>query len=312
MLEGADIPYRYDRESGGYRIRGDFFMPPVELTLEEALGVICLAEQAGGREQIPLMRPAGKAVAKIRSQLPAALRDRLDELTPHVELRLAAAMPPDSVVDVYEVVRRAIAKRRTLRCQYESLRGAGRGGDSRTTSDDEEFILKPYCLFFGQRAWYVVGLHSGRDGLRCLKLNRFTQVQPTATPYAIPDDFSLTNYLGKAWRMIRGDKVYRVELHFDAAFAENVADTHWHDTQQIDWHDDGSITFRCEVAGLDEIVWWVLSMGPHCVVRCPKELADRVRELAQATAARYVSRARPRPAANARTRRKSVKFALGR
>lgn len=33
--------------------------------------------------------------------------------------------------------------------------------------------------------------------------------------------------------------------------------------------------------GLDEIVWWVLSMGPHCVVKKPGLLAERVRELAQ-------------------------------
>lgn len=38
--------------------------------------------------------------------------------------------------------------------------------------------------------------------------------------------------------------------------------------------------FRCKVDGLDEIVWWILSMGPHCVVNKPPELADRVGELA--------------------------------
>ena len=38
--------------------------------------------------------------------------------------------------------------------------------------------------------------------------------------------------------------------------------------------------FRCKVDGLDEIVWWILSMGPHCVVKKPKELVERVKELA--------------------------------
>jgi predicted DNA-binding transcriptional regulator YafY len=55
----------------------------------------------------------------------------------------------------------------------------------------------------------------------------------------------------------------------------------------VDWHDDGSITFRCKVDGLDEIVWWVLSMGPHCTVVHPKELADRVCQLAEQTLQRY-------------------------
>ena len=105
--------------------------------------------------------------------------------------------------------------------------------------------------------------------------------------YAIPDDFTVESYLGNAWRMIRGKKRYEVELRFDAAFAETIADTHWHSTQQIDWHEDGSITFRCTVDGLDEIVWWILSMGPHCVVAKPKELAGRVKELATKIVEKY-------------------------
>ena len=45
--------------------------------------------------------------------------------------------------------------------------------------------------------------------------------------------------------------------------------------------------FRCKVDGLDEIVWWILSMGPHCVVNKPPELADWVRELAAGIVSQY-------------------------
>jgi predicted DNA-binding transcriptional regulator YafY len=41
------------------------------------------------------------------------------------------------------------------------------------------------------------------------------------------------------------------------------------------------------VSGFEEIVWWILSMGPHCRVIKPKVLADRVRELAEQTTAVY-------------------------
>ena len=65
------------------------------------------------------------------------------------------------------------------------------------------------------------------------------------------------------------------------------ADTRWHATQEIEEHEDGSVSFRCTVSGLDEIVWWVLSFGPSCTVVAPKKLADRVRDLAVRTADRY-------------------------
>ncbi|MBI1367073.1 MAG: WYL domain-containing protein [Planctomycetes bacterium] len=288
MLEGAGIPYFFDTRTNGYRVRRDFFMPPVSLTLDESLALIALGEHVGDKEQIPLTRAAGRAITKIRSQLPAAMRDELERLDGHIDIRLARAGPHEGIADVYEQMRAAIAGGRILRCQYDSIDGTRRGRRGETSFD-----FSPYTLFFSQRAWYVLGHHAGRRAVRCLKLNRFSAVQPTARSFKIPRTFSVDRHLGDAWRMIRGSESYGVELRFDAAFAETIADTHWHHTQEIEWHADQSITFRCCVDGLDEIVWWILSMGPHCVVIEPVELADRVRDLAQGMVDAYAPRSKP-------------------
>ncbi len=281
LLEGAGIPYFYDAEHKCYQIRRDFFMPPVDLTLEEALAMVALGQHIGGSEQIPFTRAANRVVAKVRSRLPERIRRELESLDNHVAIKLAAAISPHGIDDVYERVRAAIVSRRALRCQYDSVA---------KTKKDEVFLLRPYALFFQQRAWYVVGYHDGRREVRSLKLNRFTDVEDTDKSYEVPASFSLKKHLGNAWRMIRGAKSFDVKLHFDAEFAETIADTHWHDTQQVEWHDDGSITFRCKVDGLDEIVWWVLSMGPHCRVEEPKDLARRVLELAEGMVRQYSER----------------------
>ncbi len=284
MLEGAGVPFYHDPDTGGYVIRRDFFMPPIELTLDESLALITLAEQVGGEHHVPFSGPAARASSKLRARLPRRIQEAVEAVIPHIEVDLAASQPGDGFADVYEQVRAAIATRRALRCRYESVR-AGLEPDSDT---DEPFLFKPYCLFFGQRAWYAVGHHEGRGELRTLKLSRFSRCELTDRPYLIPDDFSLRRYLGKAWRMIGGDgTVHRVELQFDRQVAETVADTHWHETQQIDWLADGHIRFRCEVAGLDEIVWWILSYGPHCRVIRPRKLVSRVEDLIHATAEQY-------------------------
>ena len=123
--------------------------------------------------------------------------------------------------------------------------------------------------------------------MRCLKLNRFSACQPTEQSYRIPRTFSLQKHLGNAWRMIRGEKRYTVELWFDPAFAETIEDTHWHRSQEVIWHEDQSITFRVKVDGLDEIVWWVMSMGSSCTVVEPAELADRVMKHALEVSKKY-------------------------
>lgn len=282
-LRACGIPISYDSRTRQYAMQGQYFMPPLQLSLDESLALAALCEHVGEREQIPFLKAAGRAAQKIESQLPAELRSDLAVLRGSVAIRTAAAMEPDGYLDVYDRMQQAIARRRLLRCKYEPAAG----DDERARRGvNGEFDLAPYALFFCVRAWYVIGQRSDRDSLRCLKLSRFTKVQPTETSFTRPRGFSLDRYLGNAWRMMRG-KDAEVELWFDPRFADTIADTHWHKTQEFARHPDGSCTFTAKVSGFEEIVWWILSMGPHCKVIKPKALAARVRELAAATAAAY-------------------------
>jgi predicted DNA-binding transcriptional regulator YafY len=277
-LEGVGVPVKFDERTQGYRIDQGFFLPPVQLTADEALALALLCEHIAEPEQIAYLRPAWRALAKIEAQMPAAVREEIGSVIDAVAIQTAASMPADGYADVYERVKTAIGRRCALVCRYESLDGR---------SAAEEFDFEPYALFFGVRAWYAIGYHAGRDAVRSLKLNRFSKVAQTERPYTIPEGFTVEGHLGNAWRMIRGETEHQVELWFSAAFAQTVCETRWHRTQSVEFHADGSATFRCTVAGLDEIVWWVLSYGPHCRVNRPAELRSRVMELAAATVALY-------------------------
>jgi len=281
-LRASGIPCDLDADTGGYRVRAGYFMPPVELTFEEAMAIVALLEQVGGHDQIAFLGVAARAAEKIRSQLPPALVDALDPLDGHVHVDLARGMSDGSPRDVYDTVRQAIARRRLLHCTYEAVRAEGAGLD-------RPFELRPYALWYCQRAWYVVGHHSDRSATRRLKLNRFTSITPTDRPFAIPDDFDLRADLGNAWRMIRGKTRYNVAICFDPDFSDAASETRWHPTQQEEWDGD-SVTLRFAVDGLDEIVWWVLGYGPGATVLEPAELIQRVKQLASATAAKYTKK----------------------
>ncbi|MGE5611019.1 MAG: helix-turn-helix transcriptional regulator [Bacillota bacterium] len=281
-LNASGIPCSFDAGSGGYRVAAGFFMPPIELTFEEAMAIVALLEEVGDGAQIPFLGAAARAAEKIRSQLPAAVLEAVEPTDGRVHIDLARSSGDDSCRDVYDDMRDAIARRRVLICSYE-------GASSRQDEDGEiSFELRPYALWFCQRAWYVVGLHGGRNAIRRLKLNRFTSVEVTDKPYAIPEGFDLHADLGLAWRMIRGEKRYRVAIRFEPGFADTASETRWHPTQEEAWdHEAGTVTLHFVVDGLDEIVWWVLGYGPGAMVLEPPELIDRVRDLARATAERY-------------------------
>lgn len=280
-LKLTGIPVEYNHGERRYELLGEFYLQPLQLTPEEALALSAMCEHVAKSEQIPFLRPAALALEKIRAQLPAQMESDLKRLTGQLVIQTAPATPADGHADVYERIRAAIASRTALACEYESVRKSG--------PSISRFIFEPYALFYGVRAWYAIGRHDGRNEIRCLKLKRFGPIAPTDRTYRIPADFSVRGYLRHAWGMIPGEKDYAIELRLDASIAETLADTRWHATQEIEEHEDGSATFRCTVSGLDEIVWWILSLGPSCRVIKPRALADRVRDLAEKTAALYTS-----------------------
>ena len=90
-LEGAGIPVWFDQEKQGYRVRADFFLPPVQLTPEEALALAVLCEQVAEKEQIAFLRPAWRALSKIEARLPASIREELASLGQRIAVRTARA-----------------------------------------------------------------------------------------------------------------------------------------------------------------------------------------------------------------------------
>ncbi len=287
-LEEVGLPCQYSRARKGYEAKEGVFLPPVQLSVQEALSLAVLCEQAAGAGGIPFLGAACRGIEKLRCMLPASTREEVRLMLDGVRVRTAASADPAEAKDVYERLSQAVRSRTIMRCRYDS------------PSASRDFEFHPYALFFCVRAWYAVGHHAGHGALRTLKLNRFAAVTETGRTFTRPDSFNVDRYLGNAWRMVRGDDV-EVEVWFDAEFAPTIADTIWHPTQRLDEHPDGSMTFRCTVAGLDEIVWWVLSMGPHCIVRRPAELIDRVTTLATQITRAY----RPAPAATKRQPRRA-------
>jgi len=280
VIKALNIPVYQENAGDSYRIRGDFYLPPVQLTPDEGLALVLLAQEIADTEQVPFTRPAMKAIEKLRGRLPRAVLDDLNALGGRMSIKLAPTAPGDTATDVFAIVQDAIQRGLVLECQYESL-------SQDPGQEPEWFELHPYALHFSQRAWYVVGHHGGRGEVRNLRLTRFVAIDIGDKTYEVPNGFSMESHLGDAWLLIRGDTRYDVKIRFSPEFADTIAETHWHRTMEAQELDDGGLLFTCSVEGLDEIVWWVLSMGPNTEVIEPAELRQRVKELSRQTADLY-------------------------
>src|SRR4030043_118445 len=73
-LQTIGVPYRYDSNTGGYVIEPEFFLPPVDLDLKEALSLLLLAHKVGDQIQLPFAKSALLAALKIENNLPPNIR----------------------------------------------------------------------------------------------------------------------------------------------------------------------------------------------------------------------------------------------
>jgi len=270
-LQAIGVPYHYDAKAGGYAIEPEFFLPPVDLNLQEALSLLLLAHEASKQIQLPFKRSALLAALKIENNLPVKIRQYCNKSLRCISTRAAAQAPMGLLDETFAQLQKAIHSKRKVNITYHSL------FDGKII----ELELCPYHLLYNCRAWYVLGFSNIHKSVRTFKLSRIRQLKITGKCFLGGDEFNLADYLGRAWSMIPEGRLYNVKLRFLPKVAENVTEVQWHSTQKVTRNPDGSSTVEFRVDGLGEITWWVLGYGDQVQVLAPKVLRNRIMEIAQ-------------------------------
>jgi len=270
-LEAVGVPYHYDSQAGRYVIEPEFFLPPVDFNLQEALSLLLLVHKSGGHIQVPFKRSAILAALKIENNLPSGIRQYCNRALQNISTRGGAQAPTGLLDKTFARLQTAIIKKRQVRMCYDSL----------FEGQSIELELRPYHLFYNQRAWYVIGHSSVHGSVRTFKLNRIRELTISEKCFVGGEKFDLYEYLGSAWSMIPEGRLHHIKLRFLPKVASNVAEVQWHSTQKVTLNSDGSAIVEFRVDGLGEITWWVLGYGDQVQVLAPRELRQRVVEAAQ-------------------------------
>ena len=270
-LQAIGVPYHYNAKSGGYTVDPEFFLPPIDLNLQEALSLLLLVHKAQNQIQLPFKNSALLAALKIENNLPAKMRQYCNTALQNVSVRVGAQAPMNLLDRTFAQLQKAVAKKHKANILYHSL----------FEGKIIEVELCPYYLLYNRRAWYVLGLSGLHKSLRTFKLNRIKELKVLDKRFLGGEDFSLYDYLGKAWSMIPEGRIYNVKLRFLPKVATNVTEVQWHSTQKVARNSDGSATVDFRVDGLGEIIWWVLGYGDQVQVLTPRALRNRVLETAK-------------------------------
>ena len=275
-LELAGVPY-YHESATGYRIHRSFFLPPINLTIPETLGLMVLGKTAAAQRDKPLVGPALSAIYKLISLVPEPIRSACGEMMTNVSVAPFAQVPGEAEAKNFTLLQQCVDEGRICRIVYRSPSESG----SLSTR------LMPYAMHFASRAWYVLGPTDIHREVRIFKVNRFEELELLDEKFAKPNNFSVADKLGQAWQLIPEGKLYNIELLFTAKVATNVSEVRWHASQQHEMLDDGRCRMKFTVDGLGEIAWWLCGYANHVEVVEPLELRSRVRDMLEAALANY-------------------------
>ena len=117
-LQAIGVPYHYDTQRGGYVISPEFFLPPVDLNLKEALSLLLLLSKATAHIQLPFKNSALFAALKIENNLPARIKQYCNIALRNISARAAAQAsicPSGGLERTFAQLQTAIAKKRKVK-----------------------------------------------------------------------------------------------------------------------------------------------------------------------------------------------------
>jgi len=277
LLARSGVPCRHDMQRGGYVIDEWYFLPPVSLTLQEAVALYVAATQMANPQNFPLYKQGLRALKRISQALPVGLRDLSARMAQVVEVRWPSLADAAAIGQSFQKLQAAAAESRKVRLRY----------DSYYERREIATVVHPYLLALVSRGWYLFAYSEIHRQVRTFKMDRILSAEPLNAAFTRPTDFSLDKHLGQAWCLIPEGKIWHVKLLFLPTVAGNVEETIWHPTQRTQRQQDGSLLFEADVDGLTEISWWVMGYGDQVIVQEPRELRDRICQMAEGVLRNY-------------------------
>ena len=274
LEDELDVPV-FQAGRGRYGIERKFFLPPLHLSVPEAI-VLFLAARLIARWSDQYDAAVVSAFTKLADALPQPIAE-------HVAATMVVVGehdPNEPFSRSFSAVARGWAEGRVVEITYDP----GSGDEKRTRV--RPYFLEPDAAL---RSVYLIAWDELADAMRTYKVERIRSATLTQDRYDIPEDFDPDSWLANAWGIWSpdGTPVVRVRLRFRPEIAHRVREAVWHRSQELTELADGGVELAVTVNGIVEIRPWILSWGDGVEVVEPPELRASVAEAVRAAAARY-------------------------
>lgn len=260
---------------GRYGIERKYFLPPLRLSVPEAIVLFCAARLIA-RWSDEYDQAVVSAFTKLADLLPQPIARHVAATM----LTVGEHSPNEPFTRTFSTVARGWSEGRVVEIAYEPAEGTPR------TTRVHPYLLEPDAAL---RSVYLIGFDEGPAAMRTFKVERIRSATLLADRYEIPAGFDPDRWLANSWGIWSSDTTptAEVRLRFHRSVAQRVREAVWHRSQRLTELPDGGLELAVTVAGIVEIRPWILSWGDGVEVLAPAELRDSVAASVRAAAARY-------------------------
>jgi predicted DNA-binding transcriptional regulator YafY len=276
MVNRLGAPIAFDRERGGWRYTDQTWtLPNMMITEGELLAFFLSMEVARRFVGTGFEGALLSAIEKISATIKGAVSVNLESLKAHFSFSGPTLMSINEtlLMDLQKAIRE---HRKVWMRYFTASRGERRG---RTVA--------PYHLHNHQGDWFLVGFDDYRNDFRSFLVPRIEEWQVLEVTFEPLKDFSISEYMGDAFRTERGGKAFDVAIRFEEKQARYIRERTWHKSQQVEELEGGGLILRFRVSGLGDVKRWILQYGSQAEVLAPEELREAVREEVQRMAEEY-------------------------
>jgi len=204
---------------------------------------------------------------KVKTTLPAEYLQYLAQFEDSLKVGFKAHKNYGPHGKIIDSVNRAVVGRTHVIIQYYAMH---RKKMSRRK-------VAPYKIWYFDGTFYMLAYCLLRKGIRLFAIDRIKSIENTDDIFEMPPDFDADELMQTSFGTFLGEPV-EVVIWFSADIAGYIEEKVWHASQEIEEQADGSILFKIEVAGTEEIKFWLLTWGAKARVVRPRALQDEMRQ----------------------------------
>lgn len=204
---------------------------------------------------------------KIKTSLPVELINYLEQIENNLHIGHRPYKQYGEFRDTINLINDAVTRQLHVDINYYTI----------SRQKETSRRVAPYNIWLFDGSFYLIGFCKTRNDVRMFALDRIKTLEISDESFKKPEDFNIEEFMSSSFGVFQGNPE-KVKIHFAKEVAEYIKEKSWHATQVLHQQNDGSVIFEADVAGLDEIRFWVLSWGSKAKVISPESLKSAVED----------------------------------